>query len=120
MSLTALDEMCNACSLHVPTVQSKIGTLRWHAIDPPTFLDYPNAELLLIASHGADIAHHAGQEIAHELEQIADEGDVADVEEDEKHEIEAGVQKGIFGMLKARGKEHVVEGQESLIEGNWV
>lgn len=74
----------------------------------------------MIASHGADIARDAGQEIAHELEQIADEGDVADVEEDEKHEIEAGVQRGIFDMLKARGKEHVVEGQESLIEGHWV
>lgn len=97
-----------------------MGTLRWHAIDPPTFLDYPNAELLFIASHGTDIAQDAGEEIAHELEKIADEGDVADADEEEKHEIEAGVQKGIFEMLKARGKEHVVEGEESLIEGNWV
>jgi hypothetical protein len=105
------------------TVQSKMGSLRWHAIDPPTFLDYPNAELLLIASHGTEIAQGGdiqhGEEIAHELEKIADAGDVADVDEEEKHEIEAGVQKGIFEMLKARGK-HIVEGEDSLIEGTWV
>lgn len=102
------------------TVQSQMGSLRWHAVDPPTYLDYPNAELLFIASHGDDIAHDAGEAIAHELEKIADEGDVTDVPEDEMHKIEHSIQKSIFDMLKARGTKNVVEGEESLIEGTWV
>lgn len=98
-----------------------MGSLRWHAIDPPTFLDYPNAELLFIASHGADdIAHDVGEEIAHELEKIADEGDVADVPEEEMHKIEHDIQRSIYDMLKARGTRNVVEGEESLIDGTWV
>jgi fructose-1,6-bisphosphatase/inositol monophosphatase family enzyme len=97
-----------------------MGSLRWHAIDPPTYLDYPNAELLFIASHADDIAHDAGDEIAHDLEKIADEGDVTDVPEDEMHKIEHSIQKSIYDMLKARGTKNVVEGEESLIEGTWV
>lgn len=97
-----------------------MGSLRWHAVDPPAYLDYPNAELLFIASHADDIAHDAGDEIAHDLEKIADEGDVTDVPEEEMHKIEHSIQKSIYDMLKARGTKNVVEGEETLIEGNWV
>lgn len=97
-----------------------MGDLRWHAADPASYLDYPNAELLLIASHADGITQDVGEEIAHELETIADEGNVMDAAEEEMHRIEEKVERSIYDMLKARGGEHVIEGEQSLINGTWL
>jgi hypothetical protein len=97
-----------------------MGDLRWHAADPAAYLDYPNAELLLIASHADGITHDVGEQIAHELETIADEGNVMDAMEEEMHKIEEKVERSIYDMLKARGDEKVIEGEQSLIDGTWL
>ncbi|KAJ9123194.1 hypothetical protein QFC22_001387 [Naganishia vaughanmartiniae] len=101
-------------------LQSQMGDLRWHAADPASYLDYPNAEILLIASHTDGITHDVGEEIAHELETIADEGNVMDAVEEDMHKIEEKVERSIYDMLKARGGEKVIEGEQSLIDGTWL
>ncbi|KAJ9107561.1 hypothetical protein QFC21_001020 [Naganishia friedmannii] len=101
-------------------LQSQMGDLRWHAADPASYLDYPNAELLLIASHADGITQDVGEEIAHELETIADEGNVMNAVEEEMHRIEEKVERSIYDMLKVRGGEKVIEGDQSLIAGTWL
>lgn len=93
-------------------LQSRLGDLRWSSIDPPTYLDYPNAELLFISAH-----HDAGGEkVEHELDDIADE---EHVKESRSHKVEEKVEQRLFAMLKAQDDEHVVTGGEVLIKGEW-
>jgi hypothetical protein len=40
--------------------------------------------------------------------------------EEEMHKIEEKVERSIYDMLKARGDEKVIEGEQSLIDGTWL
>lgn len=94
-------------------LQSRMGDLRWSSCDPPSYLDYPNAELLFISAH-----HDAGgQQVEHELNDLADE---QHVKETTDRKIEGEIEQRLFAMLKAQDDEHVVTGgEQALIKGEW-
>lgn len=106
--------------MHLRTVQSLLRELRWGPVDPPTYLDHENAELLFISSHNSspsDIANATDPDIAHEMEEIVDQ--------EQAHESGAGgkmdekLEKEIFEMLKVQDDGHVLAGGEALISGKW-
>lgn len=100
-------------------VKDSMGSLRWHPLTPPSFLNYKNAELIFIATHPGDLPDIAGEEIIHDLEEIADEGDVEALGEEQKEEVEEEVIKSIWEMLKARGKDKTVVGGDVAVTGEW-
>ena len=96
-----------------------MGDLRWHPLTPPTYLDYQHAELLLIATHPSDLPEIAGEEVLHDMEEIADEGDMEHLNKAEEEQMEGEVKAEIFDMLKAREDKVVVVGGDTLITGEW-
>ncbi len=119
-----------------------MSTLRWHPIDPPQYLDYPNAELIFTAASPHSLsetlekttedhakmdykdeghAEHEGKEIADDMRKIAEMEGVEhgyDLEnEHEQEDVQGGVVDWVMGML--RGKGTVAGGEESLIHGHW-
>jgi isopentenyl diphosphate isomerase/L-lactate dehydrogenase-like FMN-dependent dehydrogenase len=101
-------------------VQSRMGQLQWHPLDPPTYLDYQHAELIFIATHPSDLPEIAGEEVMHDMEEIADEGDVELLSKQDGEHATEQVKEEIFAMLRARegeGKGKI--GADSVITGEW-
>ncbi len=102
-------------------MQAKFQDNRWHPLNPPTFLDHVSSEILFIAHPGdAPVQEDAGDEIADELKEIADEGDLERIEDAAKRgEVGERIEEGIWEMLDMReGDKETVDG-EPAIDGKW-
>jgi arginase family enzyme len=93
--------------------------LRWHPLTPPSYLDYQHAELLLIATHPSDLPDIAGDEVLHDMEEIADEGDIEHLNKAQGEEMKEEIAGEIFEMLKARDAKGTVVGGDTVITGEW-
>jgi len=103
----------------IPIVQNSMGDLRWHPLTPPSFLDHKHAELLFIATHASDLPDIAGDEILHDMEDIADEGDLEHLSGHDEEQVQAEIKAEIFDMLKAREEKNVVVGGDTIVTGEW-
>jgi hypothetical protein len=101
------------------TVQASMGELRWHPLTPPSYLDHKHAELLFIATHPSDLPDITGDEILHDMEEIADEGDMEHLGKYEREQVQEEIKAEVFDMLNAREEKGVVVGGESVISGQW-